>query len=173
MRRIWMGLCALLLGCDDGTIITHVDKLVAIGMSDLIAMQRGGGIRTEIHGTPFEGASPQELATALRPPARASQAIKWRAVPVGSVQHGYRMILHFNPRGAPNAFRDCKLTEPQQTAPPQETGFTVNMTFCKGDTWEAHGFLQSRKTEAGDFEDYTRVMKALMNNIFTEAGNDR
>lgn len=173
MKRVWMALMGLLAACDDGTVITHVDKLVSIEIRDLVAMQQGGGIRTEIHGTPFAGVSAEDLAAALRPPARASQATRWRSVPVGSVDHGYRMILHFNPDGPPNAFKDCRRTEPARTAAPQEVGFSVNMTFCKGDQWEAHGFLRARKTQGGDMQDYTRVMKTLMNNIFTAAGHER
>ncbi|MBY8975592.1 hypothetical protein KHP62_07235 [Rhodobacteraceae bacterium NNCM2] len=173
MRKLWLGFLALLAACDDGTVITHVGRNVSIDMSDLVAMQQHGGIPTEIHGTPFAGASAEELASALRPPARAAQVTRWQAVEIGSIDHGYRMILHFNPDGPPNSQMDCRLTKPAETRPPQDVGFTVNMTFCKGNTVEAHGYLQSRKTRSGDFEDYARVMKALMNNIFSNAGNDR
>lgn len=173
MKRLLVGLCLLLTACDDGTVITHVDKLVSIELSDLVAMQVGGGIRTEVHGSPFEGASADDLTRFLRPPGGTSQATKWISVPVGSVDHGYRMVLHFNPAGPPNAFEDCRRTRPAITLPAQDVGFTVNMTFCKGKEWEAHGFLQATKTESRDYQDYTRVMRALMNNIFSSAGNER
>ncbi|MEM7506374.1 MAG: hypothetical protein AAF415_06485 [Pseudomonadota bacterium] len=173
MKRMFVGICLLLMACDDGTVISHVDKAASIELSDLVAMQVGGGIRTEIHGTPFERTTSDDLTRFLRPPSGASQATKWRDVPVGSVDHGYRMVLHFNPSGPPNAFEDCRRKRPAITLPPMDVGFTVNMTFCKGEEWEAHGFLKATKTEARDFQDYTRVMRALMNNIFTSAGNDR
>ncbi|MEM9735758.1 MAG: hypothetical protein AAF908_04030 [Pseudomonadota bacterium] len=168
MKRYALALLALLSACDDGTIITHTDRLVAISMRDLVVMTSGGGIPTEIHGTPFAGATPADLAGALRPPARASQATRWRAVEPGGRDHGTRMVLHFNPASPPNSARDCRLTAPAETGPPQETGFRVTLTFCKGEIWQATGYLQARKTEAGDWEEYTRVMRVLLAAIFIE-----
>ncbi|MEM7669956.1 MAG: hypothetical protein AAF317_12570, partial [Pseudomonadota bacterium] len=168
-----LGLIAFLAACDDGTVITHVDKDTSIELSDLVAMQSHGGIATEVHGTPFEGTASDELVNALRPPASAAQATRWRMVDIGSVDHGPRMVLHFNPSGPPNSFADCRRTGPAETEPPRGVGFSVNMTFCRGTRAEAHGFLQSRKTANADFEDYRRVMKLLMRNIFSDAGHDR
>lgn len=173
MRKLWMGLLALLAACDDGTVITHVGKDSSIDLSDLVVMQSDGGIPTEIHGTPFDGARPEDLANALRPPAGAAQGTRWRAVAIGSVAHGPRMILHFNPLGPPNSAADCRRTQPAETELPLSVGFSVTMTFCRDQRAEAHGFLRSSKTINGDFEEYTRVMKLLMRNIFSTAGNER
>ncbi|MEM7176347.1 MAG: hypothetical protein AAF503_01470 [Pseudomonadota bacterium] len=173
MKKLWLSFLALLAACDDGTVITHVGKYTAISMSDLVVMQQNGGIPTEVHGTPFTGATAEKLAAAIRPPARASQATRFRAVDIGSLDHGYRVVLHFNPVGPPNSQHDCRMKEKARTNPPAPVGFSVNITFCKNDKPEAFGFLQSRKTRDGDFKDYTRVMKVLLSNIFGPAGRDR
>ncbi|MEL6477696.1 MAG: hypothetical protein AAFR17_10250 [Pseudomonadota bacterium] len=173
MKRLAFCALALLAACDDGTVISHVDKDHNIEAGDLVAMQQGGGIPTEVHGTPFQRASAEDLTRFLRPPAGGAQGIRWRAVKVGARPHGYRMVLHFNPSGPPNAADDCKRFRPAITERPQEVGFTVNLSICNGERAEAHGFLQARKTQAGDYQDYTRVMRVLMNSILSKAGNER
>ncbi|MEM0924093.1 MAG: hypothetical protein AAGF44_04605 [Pseudomonadota bacterium] len=173
MRRLAIGALALLAACDDGTVISHVDKDETIEINDLVTFQRDGAIPTEVHGAPFSRASAKDVARFLRPPSGAAQGIRWRAIEVGSDPHGYRMVLHFNPSAPPNAAADCKRFRPAVTMRPQEVGFSVNLSICDGERARAHGYLQARKTEDGDYQDFTRVMRALMNNIFTEARHDR
>jgi len=165
-----LGLAAVLAACDDGTVITHVDKLPHMKETDLVTMQEGGAILVEIHGAPWKGATDDELAPALKPPAGGAQEVRFRAVPPGQwVQgRGHRLVLHFNPIGAPNSVHDCRATAELQTGAPKETGFTVNASFCTQDNWVAHGFLQATKTEAGDWGEYTRVMQNLFLAIFRE-----
>lgn len=159
----------LLAGCDEATVITHVDKLSHMSLSDLVTMQDGGGIPVEFHGLPFRTASPETLASAMRAPAAASQGIRFRPiVPGHGGGHGWRLVLHFNPTGAPNGFADCKHTSEQTTNPPKAEGFDVNATFCEGSDWQAHGFMKSLKTADGDLEGYRDVMQQLMAAIFRE-----
>jgi hypothetical protein len=162
-------LALALAACDDGTVITHVFRLPSISERDLVAMQRGGGIPTEIHGTPFLGAPADALAAALEGPAGAAQ-VRFRTIPVGSDEpgHGPRLVLHFNPLAPPNGPRDCRRTGPAETGPPEPEGFRVAATFCQGTEMQAHGYLEARRVPEGNYEEYTRVMRALFLNIFRE-----
>ena len=172
MRHLWLPALALLLaGCDDNpTTITHVGKEPHMKLEDLWTMQDPRGIPVEIHGRPFAELTDQTLAEALRGPAGASSGVKFYSRPVGAWMdgHGYRMVLHFNPQGAPHSYYDCRARTEFRTKPPTATGFTVNVSFCKGERSEAHGYLQAPKSPPGDLEEYARVMRVLMKAIFHE-----
>jgi hypothetical protein len=170
-RPLALALTLLLGACDDGTVISHVDRLSHMKAGDLATMQENGALRVEIHGIPWKGATDTELASALRPPAGEAQDIRFQAVPAGQWVNGrgHRLVLHFNPTGAPNSQRDCETTAEIRTGAPSGTGFTVNATVCTKDGWLAHGYLQAPKTAAGDWEEYTRVMQLLLTSIFAEA----
>lgn len=163
-----LGLAAALAACDDPTEISHLDKLPHMEAGDLVTMQETDGLLVEIHGTPWKGATDAALADALRPPAGGAQEISFRAVPTGQWVNGrgHRLVLHFNPTAAPNSRRDCLATAEMRTKAPAQTGFTVNATFCTGGDWLAHGYLQATKFEAGDWEEFTEVMRTLMMKIF-------
>jgi hypothetical protein len=161
-----------LAGCDDErTIITHTNRVVAISLSDLPALQQGGGVPVEIHGTPFAGVGADELASALKPPPGRSQSTRFRAIPPGHGGpgfHGDRMVLHFNAQGAPNGPQDCARTGEARTGAPRERGFTVMLTFCKGDKWQAMGFLEALDTAPGDIEAYRNAIQQLLLAIFAD-----
>ena len=173
MKRLVVGACLVLFACDDGTLITHVDNVKELDTGDLYLMQTDGGIPTEIHGQALDGLSNKEMLRRLRPPGGGAQAIRWREVAVGGSVHGRRMVLHFNPSGPPNAAKDCRRPVEALTLQPQPVGFSVNLTICEGWQALAHGYLQSRNTSSAEPQDITRVMRALMLNIFTATGNDR
>lgn len=166
-------LIAALAGCDDGTVITHVDRLPHVTRADLFTLQEAGGLPVEIHGRPWDGATAEELARALKPPAGGAQDVRFQAVPPGRGRgtHGHRLVLHFNPTGAPNSVHDCQATAEMPTRAPAEIGFTVNATICAGDSWVAHGYLQARKVAPGDWAEYGRVLQTLFLAIFREEPN--
>ncbi|MEO1492734.1 MAG: hypothetical protein AAFV19_11330 [Pseudomonadota bacterium] len=160
----------LLAGCDEPTIISHVDKLAHMSKDDLWTMQDGRGIPVEIHGSPFNRITDREVAEVLRPPGGASQEVRFYATPVGSWTggHPWRIVLHFNPQGAPNSFSDCQLTREARTNARPEDGFTVNVSFCKDDQWQAHGYLQVLKIEDGDTDALGNTLQQVMLAIFRE-----
>ena len=82
--------------------------------------------------------------------------------------HPYRLVLHFNARGAPNAAADCRLLAEAPTNPPSPGRFTVNATFCEGPAWQAHGFLRALEIEDGDMDAFANMMRQLMLAIFHE-----
>jgi hypothetical protein len=161
---------ALLAGCDDPTVITHVGKLGHMRLSDLWAMQDARGLPVEMHGAPFAHVTDQEVAAAIRPPGGAAQEVRFHAVPPGSWkgEHAWRLVLHFNPQGPPNAPADCRLPEEARTRPPPGGSFTVNATFCNGADWQAHGYLQALSIEDGDLDAFGDMMGQLMLAIFHE-----
>jgi hypothetical protein len=161
-------LLALLAGCDDPTVITHVFRMPNISERDLVVMQTHGGIAVEMHGLPWAGAEPDALAAAMKGPAGAAQ-VKFRAQAIeGPSFHGSRMVLHFNPASPTNSEADCQRTEEATTNTPPETGFSVTMTFCNGREVEAHGFLRALETQPGDYEGFSTVMRQLLNVVFRE-----
>ncbi|MEM7059011.1 MAG: hypothetical protein AAF557_15605 [Pseudomonadota bacterium] len=169
LRFAVLGLAAILAACDEPTVISHVDRRPNVAITDLWTAQGPDGVRTEIHGLPFKGVAPKRLAEVLRPPASASN-VTFNAVPVGShgTGHAWRLVLHFNPAGAPNSTVDCKRTVIAETAPQPTEGYSVNATFCKGTEWQAHGFMKVLKAEPGDLQSYSQHMQALLNVIFRE-----
>lgn len=165
-------LAALLLmaGCDDPTVITHVDKLSHMRVNDLWAMQDARGLPVEIHGSPFANVSDREIAEAIRPPAGSAQEVRFYSVPPGSRQGAspWRLVLHFNAQGAPNAQADCRLVAEAPTAPPPPGRFTVNASFCEGPDWQAHGFLRALEVDDGDMAAFSAMMRQLLLAIFHE-----
>lgn len=168
----WSAALALLLvgACDDPTVITHVNKLGHMRMNDLWTMQDARGLPVEIHGRPFAHVSDRQIAEAVRPPSGSAQEVRFYAAPPGSWQggHGWRLVLHFNAQGAPNARADCRRVAEARTNPPQAGSFTVNATFCHGPDWQAHGFLQALEIDEGDLDAFTHMMRQLMLAIFHE-----
>lgn len=164
---------ALLAGCDEPTVISHVDRLGSVTADDLWTMQDGRGVPVEIHGRPFDRITDREIAEVLRPPGGSSQGVKFYTTPVGSWKggHPWRIVLHFNPQGAPNSFHDCKLIREARTNARQENQFSVNVSFCKNDTWEAHGFLKVLSISDGDTEALGNALQSLMLAIFREEPN--
>lgn len=169
MRSRFIALvCLLLAGCDEPTVITHVDKLPHMSRADLLHMQETDGIPVEFHGRPFESPDPDVLAAAMKPPAGGSQSVRFFAAPPGS-RTGWRLVLHFNPQGGvPNAVHDCRRTAEAQTAGIAKGRFSVNVTFCEGDEWQAHGFLKVHDIDEGDTEAFSRAMRQLFTVIFAE-----
>lgn len=168
----WMriiGLAALLAACDEATVISHVDRLSHMTRSDLFRMQDGRGIPVEFHGLPFPGVAPEALSAALRGPTGTEAVRFYPAAPGGDAPRaGWRLVLHFNPAGPPNAVEDCRRRAPAETRPPQEKGFTVNASFCEGDAWQAHGYLQALEARGDDLGGFTDAMRQLFLAIFPE-----
>lgn len=169
--RVPVLLAALALAaCDDAeTVISHVDKRRNVGLNELWTMQDRRGIPVEIHGSPFRNVSDHALVEALRPPAAAAR-VTFYPVPAGSWLQGHpsRLVLHFNPQGAPNAVADCRRTAEARTNPPPDGKFSVNASFCEGTDWQAHGYLKALRVRDGDLEAFGDMMAQLMLAIFRE-----
>ena len=170
-----MSMAAVLSGCDEPTVISNVDKLPHMTLEDLWTIQDGRGIPVEIHGKPFRVSTHRELAESIRPPGGVSKGIKFYSTPVGSWKegHAWRMVLHFNPSGPPNAFEDCKRDREAVTAERPESGYSVNVSFCKEGDWQAHGFLKVLESEDRDFEVYANAMATTLSAIFREDPGDQ
>jgi hypothetical protein len=160
----------LLAACDEPTLITHVGKLGHLQLDDLWTMQDARGLPVEVHGRPFAHVTDIAIAEAIRPPAGAAQEIRFYPVPPGSWQAGnpWRLVLHFNPQGAPNARADCRRLAEARTNPPPAGRFTVNATFCDGPDWQAHGYLQVLEARESDLAAFADAFRQLLLAIFHE-----
>ena len=146
----------LVAACDEPTVITHVDKRSHMRLNDLWTIQDARGVPVEVHGAPFAHVSDRQIAEAIRPPG------SWQA------GHPWRLVLHFNPQGAPNAQADCRRLAEARTNPAPAGRFTVNASFCNGPDWQARGFLQALEVEDGDLAAFADMMRQLMLAIFHE-----
>jgi hypothetical protein len=163
------GAALLAAGCDDGTVITRVDRMPAFSRSQIIAMA-AGGVPTEIHGRPFDGVTPEEIAGRLKMPPGFAAGVTFRAVAPGprGIDPHRRLVLVFNPAEGPNGLRDCRRIEEAPTNPPREVGFSVTATFCTEDRLLATGHMEARKTRADDPGEFTRVMRLLFMQVMDQ-----
>lgn len=170
-------LLGLLLGACDGptTVISHVSQRGGFGATGLWTLQDARGIPVEVHGSPFTAVTDIEVAGALRPPAGTSQDVTFYARPPGGGVEGsgWRLVLHFNAQGAPNAPADCARITEARTNLPTPGAFTVNAVFCDGREWRGQGFMRVRDIEDGDMAAFTNVMAQLMQVMLREERDDK
>lgn len=177
MNRIVRGIALLgaltVAGCDEPTTISHVDRMPDMVLDALWKIQDPRGIPVEIHGSPFHRITDADLVALLAVPAGAPQDITFYVIPAGSAETGYpwRLVLHFNPQGPPNAARDCALTAEARTNALPDGAFTMNAVFCKEKLWQAHGFLEVHEIADGDREAFTRHFQSLISAIFSAEPN--
>jgi hypothetical protein len=164
-----MGLIGALAGCDNADI-SGMERRVFFNAADLAAMPNADGLLVEIHGTPWPGATPEQMALALHMPDGVAKAVRFRAASPGQwvIGDGQRLVLHFNPIGAPDHIADCKTREAFQTKPPAKRKFTVSATFCKKEEWLIHAYLKAKTVGQDDWFNYTISMQRLLGKLFPE-----
>jgi len=163
-----------LSACDDvGTIITHLDSTSKLAKSR-ITTNAGGGFPTEVHGAPFPGIEPYQVAEVLALPQGWPKDIRFRAVEPGS--HDYhsptRLVLVFG-GGVPDPAYHCKLKEPLKTAPPSDVGFDVHAVFCSGEEWFASGYMKAPKVTGEDATGFRKAMRQLLRSILGQIDQNR
>ena len=177
MKKTTQAIAFIMIGilsaCDEATEISHVDRLPNMVLDELWKIQDPRGIPVEIHGSPFRRITDADLTALLKVPANAPQDISFYPIPAGSSEAGYpwRLILHFNGQGPPNAVRDCAMTAEARTNALPEKGFSMNLVFCKDKLWQAHGFMQVHKIEDDDREAFTTHFQSLLSAIFQKETN--
>lgn len=162
-------LASTVAGCDDSTV-SSTDRRTFLKAGGLLALQETSGLLVEVHGTPWSGATPEQLASTLRMPDGAGKDVRFRDIAPGQwvIGDGRRLVLHFNPVGAPDSNADCRAEKEFVTAAPAKKGFTVNATFCKKGEWLMHGFLKARAVGQDDWFGYTMAMQKLLGTLFPE-----
>lgn len=166
-------LCLLgaLAGCED-TGVSNVSRREMITATELARMQaQSGAILIEIHGVPWPGAGPDAVAGTLRMPDGPGREVRFITVPPGQglIGDGTRLVLHFNPLGAPDWARDCRAQSEIETAPPGDRGFTVNATFCRGADWVTHASFDAGDVGHDDWLAYYLRMQDLLGVMFPDA----
>lgn len=159
-------------GCDDGVTITQLDS--SVGLDKMWLQNRPSGLPTEIHGEPWPGATPEDVATRLRAPAGFAADIRFSAVRPGSVDDD-RLVLIFNGAHPSDPLRACALPEkPRAEWPtPPTQGFQLYAVFCARNGWMGTGLLNARKQQAGDWTEFVRVTRNLIKAIVTDySGRD-
>ncbi len=159
-------LAALLAGCDDASI-RDVSRREFVTQTYLIGAFRAGSLQVEIHGVPWQGAAPDELAGTLRMPEGIARNLRFRAIAPGDpvIGDGERLILHFNPDGDVNRDAACRTSQPMPTAPPRNDRFTVEAIFCRGPGWVTIGRMDA-SVDATDWLNYYLVMAKLFGRMF-------
>ncbi|WP_018632192.1 hypothetical protein [Neomegalonema perideroedes] len=175
MGAVAAGAFGLLGGCDAYTV-TRVESLPLMSKGTLYTIAARGGIPTEIHGAPFPGATPDEVAAHLRLPAGLPAGIRFRPVAPGGFEDEHekaRLVLIFNGASPPGSGPACRLREIAPANPPQAGGFTLYAVFCDGRSWFGQGFLEARKTEPGDWTRFGRLTANLFQEILVHAEGAR
>ena len=72
----------ILTGCDDADI-SGLERRTFLKAGDLVELQEASGLLVEIHGAPWPGATPEEVASALRMPEGPAHKVRFRAIPPG------------------------------------------------------------------------------------------
>lgn len=171
MNRVLPALLCLagaLAGCED-TGISNVARREIIDAKKLVELQgTTGAILVEIHGLPWRGADPAEVAGTLRMPEGPGRQVRFRTVPPGQglVGGGTRLVLHFNPRGQPDSARACRATSEIETADPGGDGFTLHATFCRGTDWVTQASFDASDVDQDDWLAYYLRMMELMDVMF-------
>jgi len=174
--KVLLLLPLFLAACDDAYVITRVDNTVQMNSSRLVAMHGADGIMTEIHGAPFPDLNANQVATALTVPAgEAIEINRFNAVAAGEwdLHNSDRLVLIFNGSDHPNAPLDCKRKEEAKTLTPVHTGFKVFAVFCSGEKWMAHGHLEALKVSSDNPDEFSRLMRLLMQNILRHTDDER
>jgi hypothetical protein len=167
--------CAMLFligsvaGCDDATV-SGTERRVILGALNLSDLQDDNGLLVEVHGAPWPGATPDQIASTMRMPKGKAGDVRFRSIPHGQwrIGNGNRLVLHFNPVGAPDSNADCRTETEIETKPPRTKGFTVNATLCRQDQWLIRGFLTAKAVKQNDWFEYTVVMRKLLGTLFPD-----
>jgi hypothetical protein len=166
LRLAFICLIGAVAGCDD----SNISGIERRSFFNAKALSEVGSLMVEIHGAPWPGATPDELASTLRMPDGVGKAVRFSAVRPGQwiVGSGERLVLHFNPSGAPDHIADCRTKKEFQTKPPTKQGFTVSATYCKGPDWQIHTFLNAEDVGVEDWLGYIMNMRKLLGTLFPE-----
>lgn len=173
IRRLATLLCLLgmLAGCEDSGI-SNVGRREMISAKKLVDMQgSSGAILVEIHGAPWPGADADAIAGTLRMPEGPGREVRFRTVPPGQglIGDGERLVLHFNPQGTPDSARDCRARGELATGPPRKSGFIVQATFCRAESWLIHATFDADDVSPDDWLAYYLRMQDLLGTMFPDA----
>ena len=162
-------LIGALAGCDDADV-SRIERRSFFNAESLAALSDIGGMSVEIHGSPWPGATPDELAGTLRMPDGVGISARFSAVRPGQwiIGDGERLVLHFNHSGEPDHVADCRTKKEFETKPPAKQGFSVNATYCKGPDWLIHAHLNAGSVKADDWLGYMVAMRKLLGKLFPE-----
>lgn len=155
-------------GCDDGTVITRV--MVFGDARSFFILSGPDGLASEVHGAPFPGMTPDQVAQRLRAPADLPTGIRFRGVRPGEAHEGPRLVLVFNPLDPIDGVRNCQRTTEARVDKPREVGFAVTATLCNKGALVATAHMEATKTRADDPAEFTRVMQLLLMQIATKPG---
>lgn len=167
IRRLPATLCLLgaLAGCDDSGL-SNVARREMFGAKELLAGQsQSGAVLLEIHGLPWPGAAPEEIAGTLRMPEGPGREIRFHPVPPGQgrLGGGARLVLHFNPvAGGPAA---CTAAGEMPSGEGRRGGFVVTGTYCRDTEWVVQATLRA-DVPANDWLAYYLEMQKLLGAMF-------
>ena len=171
IRRLPALICLLgvLAACEDPGI-RNVARREMIHAKQLLKLQDvSGAVLVEIHGVPWEGAVPEEIAGTMRMPEGVGRPVRFRHVPPGQglIGSGERLVLRFNPTTGSGG-SVCAATSELSTKRPRNKGFVVNATFCRGTDWVVRATLDAGDVAARDWLAYYLRMQDLLGKMFPE-----
>jgi len=166
-RRIaWFCLMALLLGCDDPQISSVTRRLMVMAegappvTADTVMV-------VEIHGLPWDGATPDEIARTMKMPEGPARTARFVPVAPGDSLIGgaERLVLRFNPPGELDSPTICQAKGPLPTEPPDGDGFTLDAVYCRESEWLIQAHMDSSAAQ-DDWLAYYLAMEKLLGKMF-------
>lgn len=159
----WAAGAAALAGCD-GVQVDRVDHGIGDPLSYAVPLARNGGLPVDVRGAPFDGVTAEQVVARLRAPGFAPADLTFRMAREG--ERG-KLILVFNPVGAPDPRALCRGRGPGPGAP-AEKGFRALGALCNGERMVVTAHLTAREAEAADEQGFVDAMRRLTNALLRE-----
>jgi len=167
-RRLAM-FCAIasLAGCNEDPHITNVSRHLIVFGNPAPPVTAETVMIVEIHGLPWDGSTPNEVANTMKMPEGPARTARFVAVAPGEAQIGgaERLVFQFNPTGPIDSVAICQAKGPLEVEEPDGDGFTVNAVYCREDEW----LTQARMTSSAaklDWVTYHLHMEKLLGKMF-------
>jgi hypothetical protein len=166
-RLAMLCLMAALAGCDEDPHITNVARHLLVFEEPAPPVKAETVMILEIHGLPWDGATPDEVANTMKMPEGPARTARFVAVAPGEAQIGgaERLVFQFNPPGPLDSAAICKVKGPLPVEEPRGDGFTVNAVYCRESEW----LIQARMTSSAaelDWVTYHLAMEKLLGKMF-------
>ncbi|MEO1329040.1 MAG: hypothetical protein AAFW46_05200 [Pseudomonadota bacterium] len=163
-------------GCEDASVITHTSRETSLSRTTVQALALGG-LPTEIHGRPWRGTNPREIAAQLRLPNAFPPDARFRLVePVSNPSdRNRRLVLVFNESRTLDAWDVCDAARTLRGFESQfsgDKGVSVFAVFCDGEAPIGRGQLRAPGVVHGDWPSFQNEMRRLIRAIVTDPSAD-
>jgi hypothetical protein len=159
-------LTVALAGCDDPEISNVLRRVILMSAGPPV-LTADTVMLVEIHGVPWAGATPEQIAGTIKMPEGPARTARFVAVAPGESLIGgaERLVLQFNPPGELDSAAICHATGPLDTRTPRGSGFTLHAVYCRETEWLIQARMETGAA-ANDWLAYHLAMERLLGRLF-------